>query len=144
LSIEFSCSCGRALRVRDESLRGRKVRCPACGALTDVPGAPPSQRGQNRNSGGTGAPRGGRRRRKRRPRKRSSQKNGQGGGKRRARRSDRTGRLQPQERQPVEVGGGLPPSSGSSRPAEPAKKAGEVEQPAQGPVRSFFKRLFGK
>jgi hypothetical protein len=134
LSIEFPCSCGRALRVRDESLRGRKVKCPACGALTEVPGAPPSQGGQKRNSAAKGARRGGRRRKK----------NGQGAGKRRAKRRDRNGRLQPQERQPVEVGGGLPPSSESGRPAEPATKAPEPQQPAQGPVTSFFKRLFGR
>jgi hypothetical protein len=34
--IELSCPCGKALRVGDDHA-GEAVRCPACGALLDVP-----------------------------------------------------------------------------------------------------------
>jgi hypothetical protein len=175
LIIEFDCSCGRALRVRDESLRGRKVKCPACGVLADVPGEPPSSQNQTpppppggkrrrrrprrrgRRGGGQkgdAAPVDARQedrgaddqgegdrppRRKRRSRKRSSRRNRQGGGPRRDR--DGRRRLQPQERQPVEVGGGIPAGTVKPPPEEPKPPAKEA--PA-GPVTSFFKRLFGR
>ena len=38
MSILFNCTCGRPLRIRDENLRGQKVKCPACDALVIVPG----------------------------------------------------------------------------------------------------------
>jgi len=34
--IEFSCGCGKGLKVRDD-LAGRTVRCPGCGATIRVP-----------------------------------------------------------------------------------------------------------
>jgi hypothetical protein len=36
MPIEVSCECGRTLRAKDEAA-GRKVRCPACGAIIEVP-----------------------------------------------------------------------------------------------------------
>lgn len=36
MPIEFDCPCGKALRVADE-YAGRKVKCPACGAVGFVP-----------------------------------------------------------------------------------------------------------
>lgn len=38
MSIEFSCACGRALRLK-EDLAGRTVRCPGCGSPLTVPAA---------------------------------------------------------------------------------------------------------
>lgn len=39
--IEFPCACGKLLGVGEE-LAGKRVRCPACRAVVDVPGAGPS------------------------------------------------------------------------------------------------------
>lgn len=36
MPIEFSCMCGRKLRVKDEHA-GRKFKCPGCGAATQAP-----------------------------------------------------------------------------------------------------------
>ncbi len=202
LTIEFDCSCGRALRVRDESLRGRKVKCPACGLLADVPGEPPAPRndsappppepgrrrkrrprrrgrrraGQNADpppsEAGAQKPAPGRSEgraqgrapddsrqgdrppRKRRPRRRPDRTNRHGGARRRD--ADGRRRLQPQEQQPVEIGGGIPPGR-VKPPRETAERASTVERetpegPAstveketpEGPVSSFFKRLFGR
>src|SRR5262249_25222568 len=41
MSISLSCSCGRAMRVK-EDCAGKRVRCPACKAILVVP-APTSQ-----------------------------------------------------------------------------------------------------
>ncbi len=38
MPIRVSCDCGRATTVKDE-LAGRKVRCPGCQAVLDVPDA---------------------------------------------------------------------------------------------------------
>jgi len=210
LSIEFNCSCGRALRVRDESLRGRKVKCPACGTLADVPGEPPppAQEGPSpvADAPAPSSPREGGRKRRRRPRRRG-RRGGQkpqnapaeGDGradqgharppqeqrqgdrppqeqrqgdrppqeqrqgdrpprrKRRPRnrnrrnrqsgpRTDRNGRrrLQPQERQPVEVGGGIPAGPLKPPPEPPAPAQAPEEKKTAGPISSFFKRLFGR
>ena len=35
MSIAISCDCGKAMRVND-SLAGKKVKCPACGAILKV------------------------------------------------------------------------------------------------------------
>jgi uncharacterized membrane protein YhaH (DUF805 family) len=37
MAIDFSCACGRLLRVPDDAA-GRQARCPACGQTTTVPG----------------------------------------------------------------------------------------------------------
>jgi hypothetical protein len=37
MPIQFMCSCGRKLQAREEHA-GRRVKCPACGAETTVPG----------------------------------------------------------------------------------------------------------
>ena len=36
MSIAVSCECGKAMRVND-SLAGKRVKCPACGAILKVP-----------------------------------------------------------------------------------------------------------
>ena len=36
MSIDFSCACGRKLRVKDE-FAGRKFKCPGCGKVTQAP-----------------------------------------------------------------------------------------------------------
>jgi hypothetical protein len=36
VTISIRCECGKALKAREES-RGKKVRCPACGASVPVP-----------------------------------------------------------------------------------------------------------
>jgi DNA-directed RNA polymerase subunit RPC12/RpoP len=36
MPISLSCDCGRKIRVKDEHA-GRKVRCPACGIVLEVP-----------------------------------------------------------------------------------------------------------
>ncbi len=38
MAIEFSCRCGRTLRVKDEHA-GRRVKCPGCGSVAQVPAA---------------------------------------------------------------------------------------------------------
>jgi hypothetical protein len=38
MPISLKCACGRALRAKDE-LAGRKVRCPQCSAVLNVPQA---------------------------------------------------------------------------------------------------------
>jgi hypothetical protein len=38
MPIQFLCSCGRKLQAQEEHV-GRRVRCPACGAETTIPGA---------------------------------------------------------------------------------------------------------
>ena len=35
--IQFSCSCGKAMQVKDE-LAGKRVRCPECSSVVSVPG----------------------------------------------------------------------------------------------------------
>ena len=42
MPIALTCSCGRALRVKDE-LAGRKIRCPKCSAVVAVPRPPAEQ-----------------------------------------------------------------------------------------------------
>jgi hypothetical protein len=37
MAIQFACSCGRKLQAADEHA-GRRVKCPACGAESTVPG----------------------------------------------------------------------------------------------------------
>ena len=37
MAIQFACSCGRKLQAADEHV-GRRVKCPACGTETTVPG----------------------------------------------------------------------------------------------------------
>ncbi len=39
MSIRFSCSCGRKLKVSDEKI-GMKVLCSSCGATLKVPKKP--------------------------------------------------------------------------------------------------------
>src|SRR5262245_8398740 len=34
--VEFNCSCGRKLRVREE-FAGKKGQCPSCGQTLDIP-----------------------------------------------------------------------------------------------------------
>lgn len=41
MSIELSCACGRALRLKDE-LAGKTVKCPGCGSPLTVPAAEPA------------------------------------------------------------------------------------------------------
>jgi hypothetical protein len=36
MSISVTCSCGRALRAKDEAA-GKRVRCPGCGNAVEVP-----------------------------------------------------------------------------------------------------------
>src|SRR4051812_35658919 len=36
MSIEFSCDCGKQLRVKD-ALAGKRIKCPACEAALTVP-----------------------------------------------------------------------------------------------------------
>lgn len=36
MPIAFNCTCGKTLRVPDESA-GRRAKCPACGAVVQVP-----------------------------------------------------------------------------------------------------------
>jgi len=43
MPVEFTCECGKRLRIKDE-LAGKKVRCSACLAVSTVP-APPPDRG---------------------------------------------------------------------------------------------------
>jgi hypothetical protein len=38
VAISVSCSCGRALKLRDD-VAGKKIKCPACQAVIEVPGA---------------------------------------------------------------------------------------------------------
>ncbi len=38
MPISLDCPCGKALRVQDH-LAGKKVKCPVCGEILDVPGA---------------------------------------------------------------------------------------------------------
>lgn len=38
MPISFDCPCGKALRVQDQ-LAGKKVKCPICGEILDVPTA---------------------------------------------------------------------------------------------------------
>ncbi len=40
MPISLSCSCGRAIRARDD-LAGRMVKCPECGAVLTVPNPHP-------------------------------------------------------------------------------------------------------
>ncbi len=40
MPITFDCECGKTLRVPDEHA-GRRVRCPACSAVSTVPAAEP-------------------------------------------------------------------------------------------------------
>jgi uncharacterized protein YxjI len=40
MPVQFACSCGKQLRVRDE-LTGKKVKCPGCGAVLTVEGTAP-------------------------------------------------------------------------------------------------------
>lgn len=40
MPITFSCPCGKTLRVPDEHA-GKRVKCPACGAVGAVPSAEP-------------------------------------------------------------------------------------------------------
>src|SRR5437899_10199533 len=37
MPIRIGCECGKNLAVKDE-LAGRRVRCPGCGIVLDVPG----------------------------------------------------------------------------------------------------------
>lgn len=39
MPITFTCACGKTLRVPDASA-GKRAKCPACGAVIDIP-APP-------------------------------------------------------------------------------------------------------
>lgn len=36
MPIAFNCTCGKALRVPDETA-GRRAKCPSCGAVVQVP-----------------------------------------------------------------------------------------------------------
>src|SRR5262245_54237271 len=38
MPITLSCTCGKALKLKDE-LAGRRVRCPACSGVLTVPAA---------------------------------------------------------------------------------------------------------
>jgi hypothetical protein len=38
--IAFDCTCGKTLRVPDNSA-GKRAKCPACGAVVSVPGPEP-------------------------------------------------------------------------------------------------------
>jgi hypothetical protein len=40
MPITFNCTCGKALRVKDE-LAGKRIRCPVCNATPTVPAAEP-------------------------------------------------------------------------------------------------------
>src|SRR5580704_8997042 len=39
MSISLSCTCGKVLKAKDE-MAGKRAKCPACGAVLRVPGAP--------------------------------------------------------------------------------------------------------
>ena len=41
MPIQFTCQCGQSLRIQDE-YAGRKVRCPSCQGIVDVPPGVPS------------------------------------------------------------------------------------------------------
>lgn len=41
MPITLACGCGRTLRVGDEHA-GRRIKCPACGAVTDLAPPPPA------------------------------------------------------------------------------------------------------
>ncbi len=45
MPIEFTCACGRRLRVA-EDVAGKRARCPACDAVSRVPASSAGRRGQ--------------------------------------------------------------------------------------------------
>lgn len=45
MSITVSCSCGKRLKAPD-NLAGKRVKCPACGTLVDIPKVPESTSGE--------------------------------------------------------------------------------------------------
>jgi hypothetical protein len=44
MSITFTCTCGKRMRVRDE-MAARRFMCPACGCPVGIPSGKPTQRG---------------------------------------------------------------------------------------------------
>ena len=37
MPISFTCSCGKAIVVKDDSLAGKQAKCPACGQVVTIP-----------------------------------------------------------------------------------------------------------
>src|SRR5207247_6470440 len=50
MSIQFTCDCGKSIRVKEE-LAGRTGRCPHCGAKLTIPAAPPKPRNADDEAG---------------------------------------------------------------------------------------------
>src|SRR2546423_13177039 len=50
MSIQFTCDCGKSIRVKEE-LAGRTGRCPECGAKLTIPAAAPKPRNADDEAG---------------------------------------------------------------------------------------------